>query len=1062
MSFVDRFDRRPQLPHTERIKPSRDQALLPIFAPLPAHTVHTPPPDPSPLVPSKASFSPSSGEKSKARDLLAAIRMLKIVEGDHRPATSDERQILSRFGGFGAVALSIFPDPIKGTYKPGWSIPGEELRSLLTPDEYESARRTTFSQFFTSPIVMEGMHDALARLGISSNATILEPGCGVGHFLSHGKPTQHFIGVELDSISGRIARLLHPTSEIRIENFRDTKLPPLDAVIGNVPFADIKLDFQGQKLSLHDFFVVKSVEALKPGGVLAVVTSHYTLDKQNASVREQIGQRADFLGAIRLPSDAFKKEGTAVVTDILFLRKRAPGQEPNHADPDWITAGTFALEGATVPINRYFLNHPENVLGEMSRKDTLYGGEGFSVLSNGDLASQLKEAITRLSESATPDEPKTAQRITQSQAERPNPPPPAFIPPLPLRHITEGSFFVGDDRIIRQIENGNAEPVTYCGTLLRTDGTPGARKIHSLIKLRDLARRVLQSQNEGWPEANRDEARRELNHAYDRFVAGHGPINKTTFTTTKDGGTIRRMPNLVKFKEDPDAMLVMSLEEYDEATGLAQKSAIMTKDVVGPRPPVTHVATAEEGLLVSLDHKGEVDLAYIATLYGKTEAEVVAELGDLIYRDPELKKWQTGDAYLSGNVRAKLVTAENAGPEYQRNADALRQVQPEDVLPGDIDANLGAPWIPASDIQKFAAELFNVPPEAFKIGHLKKDAVWSVEPDYRAIQSVAATADYGTSRINGTELLNLALNLKTPVIYDTVRGANGDERVLNPEETAAAREKQKLIKEKFKGWIFSDPDRTERLVRSYNDTYNNLRPRLFDGSHLDFPGMSKAITLKPHQVDAVWRCMTAGNTLLAHCVGAGKSFEIAAAAMKLKQTGLKKKSMCVIPNHMLEQFSREFMQLYPNAKLLVASKEDFTKERRKILTAKIATGDWDAIIVTHSSFERIGMSKEFQERFLRDQIKEYEELLKDKASSGRNIIKTLEKQKARREEKLKELLAEDKKDDGLVFDELGVDQIFYDESQAEYGLCSRALAIYRAFGVTSALNFIGDGLSSSE
>jgi N12 class adenine-specific DNA methylase len=976
-------------------------------------------------------FLAPTGEKAKAREILAAIRILKAVEREHRPATDDEMQALRRFGGFGPVALSIFPDPVTGRYKDaGWEQIGSELKGLLSPEEYDSAKRTTFSQFFTAPVVMMAMHEALARFGVADDAVILEPGCGTGNFISHGKPGQRFIGVELDSISGRIARLLHPKSDIRIENFRDSKLPPLDAVIGNVPFADIKFDFKGEKLSLHDFCIAKSIDSLKSGGVLAIVTSHYTLDKQNAAARERIASQADFLGAIRLPSDAFKREGTQVTTDIVFFRKRAPGQEPNHADQEWLETSVIGIQGADLQVNRYFCNHHEMVLGDWSRQDTLYG-TGFSVKSVGDLGSQLKEAVGRL-----------PGQVKRSEAERANPPPipaqkhvsvaptPVFIPPPPLRHIAEGSFFVGDDKVIRQMENGNAEPVTYGGTLLRTDGAMTGKRMVALIGLRDSARRVLQSQNEGWPEANRTEARRDLNWAYDRFVAQYGPINKTTFSETKDGTQIRRMPNLAKFREDPDAMLVMSLEEYDEATGKAEKAAIMKKDVVGPKPPVTRVTSAEEGLLVSLDHKGGIDLGYIATLYSKPEPEVVAELGDLIYRDPETKEWETADAYLSGNVRAKLVTAEKAGDEYARNAVALRSVQPEDVLPGDIDANLGAPWIPASDIQKFAGELFNVPPEAFKIGHLKKDAVWSVEPDYRAIQSVAATADYGTSRINGTELLSLALNLKTPVIYDTVRGANGDERVLNPEETAAAREKQKQIKEKFKGWIFSDPDRTERLVRDYNDTYNNLRPRLFDGSHLDFPGMSTAITLKPHQVDAVWRCMTAGNTLLAHAVGAGKSFEMAASAMKMKQAGLIKKPLIAIPNHMLEQFSREFMQLYPNAKLLVASKEDFTKDRRKMMTAKIATGDWDAIIVTHSSFERIGMSKEFQERFLREQIREYEELLKDKASSGRNIIKTLEKQKARREEKLKDLLAEDKKDDGLVFDELGVDQIFYDESQA--------------------------------
>ena len=751
-----------------------------------------------------------------------------------------------------------------------------------------------------------------------------------------------------------------------------------------------------------------------------MITSHYTLDKQDAAVREHLAGRADFLGAIRLPSDAFKREGTSVVADLIFLRKRAPGDPARHADPAWLRTRPVVVEDATVSINGYFLDHPGMMLGTPSRKDRLYDSS-YSLVGYGNLDDRLHAAIRTLPEGVavppTVVEPEAALSTTSTP----------FTPPPPLRHLTEGSLYVSDDRIIRQIEDGSGQPVNYCGVLLRTDGTPQARKIGALIGLRDDARVVLQSQNEGWPEANREAARRQLNRAYDQFTAKHGPINKTTITETKTG-TIRRMPNLVRFREDPDAMLVMSLEEYDEATSTAEKAAIMKQDVVGPKPPVTRVETAEEGLLIALDHRGAVDLPYIAQLLGNTEAFIIAELADLIYRDPDTKGWQTADAYLAGNVRAKLVTAERAGEEYARNAVALRSVQPEDVMPGDIDANLGAPWIPASDIRQFAAELFHVPAEAFKVGHLKKDAVWSVEPDYSALGSVAATADYGTGRINGTELLNLALNLKTPIIYDIVRGASGDQRVLNPTETAAAREKQKLVKAKFKDWIFSDPDRTERLVRDYNDTYNNLRPRLFDGSHLDFPGMSKAIELKPHQVDGIWRGMSGGNTLLAHCVGAGKSYLMAATGMKMKQAGLIKKPLYCIPNHMLEQFSREFTQLYPNAKLLTAGKEDFTKERRKLLTAKIASGDWDGIIVTHSSFERIGMSKEFQERFLRKQIKEYEDLLVDKSSSSRNIIKTLEKQKAAREEKLKDLLAKDKKDDGLVFDELGIDHIFYDES----------------------------------
>ena len=1026
----------PEKTYAAKVRASRGQPLLPIFGPPPKQAATAPPPRPEPIPPAAAvtadrgpPVSPAgppviaSGEKTKARDIIAAIRTLHQVEREHRPATADERLVLARFGGFGAVALSLFPDPVAGRYKDaGWQALGDELASLLTPEEYDSAKRTTFNAFYTSPTVIAAMHRAVRRLGVPDGATVLEPGCGTGNFVGQAPADMKFIGVELDSISGRIARALHPGHDIRVESFRDTRLPEgsLDAVIGNPPFADVRLDYRGKKLPLHDFFLAKSLDALKPGGILALVTSHYTLDKQNAATREHLAVQADFLGAIRLPSDAFKREGTSVVTDIVFFRKRAAGEPARHADPDWLATGPLSVEGTEVAVNRYFLNHPEQVFGQWSRKDRLYGGEaGYSVTGSGDLAEKLDQAVSRLPELAS-------TRPIQARPEAA----PSFNPPPPERHITEGSLFIGDDRIIRQMTDGQAEPVTYSGVLLRTDGTPQARKIGALIELRDHARRVLRSQNEGWPDSHRDEARRALNRVYDRFVAANGPINKTTFTPAKDGGVIRRMPNLVKFREDPDAMLVMALEDYDEVTGNAAKAPILLRDVVGKSPPITSVASAEEGLLVSLDRTGGIDVALISRLYGKPEGAIIAELGDLIYRDPESQAWQTADAYLSGNVREKLKTAEAAGPAYARNAEALRQVQPEDVLPGDIDAGLGSPWLPEADIRAFAAELFRVSPSAVSIGHLKKDAVWSVEAGHAAEASVAATAEFGTARANGTWLLDLALNMKTPVIYDTVHHEGREERVVNQEETLAAREKQKLIKERFKSWVFEEPGRTQRLVRLYNDTYNNLRPRLFDGGHLDFPGMSQGIELRPHQQDAVWRGMSSGNTLLAHAVGAGKTFTMAATGMKLKQAGLVKKPMFVVPNHMLEQFSREFMQLYPNAKLLVAAKEDLAKDRRKLLTAKIASGEWDGIVVTHSSFERIGMSKDYREKFLREQVGEYDQLLRDHAGSGtpRNIIKTIEKQKARREERLKELAAEDKKDDGLVFDELGVDHVFIDEA----------------------------------
>jgi SAM-dependent methyltransferase len=597
----------------------------------------------------------ASGEKAKARDIIAAIRTLCTIEQESRPATEEEKLILGRFSGFGPVALSIFPNPVTGQYKDaGWQSIGEELKSLLTPAEYDSVKRTTFNAFYTSPTVIQAIHQGIERLGVPTNATILEPGCGTGNFMRFAAPGSHFIGVEMDSISGRLAKALHPGQDIRIENFRDTRLPEgrIDAVVGNVPFADLKLDYDGMRLSLHDYFFAKSIDALKPGGVMALVTSHYTLDKQNAAIREYLADKADFVGAIRLPSDAFKREGTAVVTDIVFFRKRDRGEPAHHVDPDWLGVAPLAIDGAEVSINRYFLNHPEMVLGTWSRKDTLYGGDdSYSVISNSDLTPQIQNAISRLPhfdarEASGPEEPRA----------------PAFMPPPPERHINEGSFFINGDRIIHQLQDGQGVPVVYGGTTLKADGTLVGKRLAALVGLRDRARRVLQSQNEDWPEANRSEARRELCRAYDRFDLAYGPINKTTFGQTTDGSIIRRMPNLVKFREDPDAMLVMSLEDYDEATGKATKAAIMVKDVVGKTPPVTQVKSAEEGLLVSLNQRGSVDMPFIATLYGKPEPQVIAELGDLIFDDPDSKSWQTADAYLSGNVREKLAAAERAGP----------------------------------------------------------------------------------------------------------------------------------------------------------------------------------------------------------------------------------------------------------------------------------------------------------------------------------------------------------------------------------------------------------------
>jgi hypothetical protein len=718
-------------------------------------------------------FLISMGEKAKAHDILNAIRTLQQIETEQRPAAPEERNILGKFSGFGAVALRLFPDPITGQYKDdSWRELGEELQSLLTPEEYDSAKRTTFTAFYTSPIVMQAMHDALSRLGLPHSATVLEPGCAIGNFMGLAPEGMRFIGVELDSLSGRIARALYPEHDIRIENFRDTRLPPVDAAIGNVPFADVKLEYQGQKFSLHDFFILKSLDAVKPGGVMAVVTSHYTMDKQNPEIREQIAERADFLGAIRLPSDAFKREGTSVVTDILFLRKRPLGEEPNHADPTWLDTEPLTIDGVDIPINKYFLNYPEMVLGTWSRQDRLYGGT-YSLESNGNLADQLQQAIQRLPEGIYSAQLSAVDDIGVVDM------------PLPLleRHVTEGSFFVADDKTIMQVQHGQGLPVKHGDRVLKANGSGVMEKrLAHLIEIRDQARRVLLSQNEDWPVWQREEARRELNRAYDAFVSRYGAINKTTISAREDGTVTRRMPNLVKFRDDPDAMLVMSLEEYDEEADKAKKADIMERDVVGRAPPVTEVRSAEEGLLQSLNQRGRIDLPYISDLYHAPEDQIISELGDLIYQDPQTQDWQTADQYLSGNVRAKLKAAEESG--YQRNVDALAKVQPEDVLPGDIDANLGAPWIPVSDIEAFAAHLFHVQPGAIKIGHFKKDATWTVSGDWSASNSVAVMNDYGTHRINGIALLEQALNLRSPTIYDVIRHPDGsEERKINQDDT---------------------------------------------------------------------------------------------------------------------------------------------------------------------------------------------------------------------------------------------------------------------------------------
>ena len=984
------------------------------------------------VMPNTTLKSPAPGlsDRRRARQLLAAIRTLQTVEQAQRPPTAEERVVLEQYGGLGPVGLRLFPGTGDRVWRDAsWQALGEEFRALLTADEYVSARRTILTAYFTPALIIQWIYAALRQLGVPSDILALEPGCGVGGFIAAAPSAWRFVAVELDGLTARVASTLFPHHDVRTGNIRDVALPSVQCVIGNVPFSDIRYSWEGHPLSLHEYCFAKSLSCLTPGGILALIVTHFLLDRANPSFREFLVTHADFLGAVRLPSGAL--EGTKVCADVLFLRKRFPGQPPQHVDHQWTQTLPVMLDGTEVRLSRYFQHHRYMLLGAYSHEDRLYcAQDGFSVHSTGDLAMQLAAVLQYF--------PRNVYAVETPAASIIPPLPPLPLPPIAL-HITEGSFFVAQNHAIMQVQHGEAIPVRHGTKPLHANGRGFLeQRLAALLHLRDVTRGVLQSQNDGWTVSEREAARLALNETYDAFIAKYGAVNRTTIHSKADGSVIRRMPNITLFRDDPDAMLVLALEEYDEETDTATKAAIMLRDVVGHTPPITAAGSAEAALLQSLNVHGAVNLPYMAQLYSGSPRQIIDELGDLLYQNPETQDWLTADAYLSGNVRAKLVTATAAGDAYRRNVIALQAVQPEDVLPSDIDANLGAPWIPTSDIQAFAAHLFQVDTDWVTIRHVPHEALWEVQGSWRLEYQVAVRSDYGTNRMNGIALFEQALNLQVPTIYDTRYAPGGkEERTINQDETLAAREKQKAIKAAFKAWIFTDPERTERLVRMYNDTYNNLRLRAFDGGHLSFPGMNPAFHPYAHQKDGIWRIMCGGNSLMAQLVGAGKSAIMAAAAMKMKQAGLIQKPIFIVPNHLLEQFGREFLHVYPNAKLLMASREDFTRDRRKLLTAKMASQAWDAILVTHSSFERIGMSHDFQAQFLRKQIAEYETLLVDHAEThpsrrrgGRSVLKMIENQLARLEAKLKDLMAEKKKDDGLVFDEIGVDHIFYDESQA--------------------------------
>lgn len=994
---------------------------------------------PNPLPPSLAGVSHAlsdrfrledtpavSGLKRKARATLDALRQLKQLEAEDRDATEEEKHILAGFSGFGPLANHIFPEPGTGTYKEGWAILGQELAELLTVEEYASAKRSTFNAFYTSPTVMEAIYDGLTRMGVpSTGAHVLEPGCGIGNFIGMAPSGMQFTAIEQEVLSGRIARALYPDQDIRIEPFQKSVLPAgsLDVVVGNVPFSDLTLKWQDGKLALHEYFFAKSLDSLREGGILALVTSRYTLDKKDPSFREYLAGQADFLGAMRLPKGAFRQEGTEVVTDIVFLRKRPPAQAPAHA-AGWLE--TAALPDQEAYCNQYFLTHPTMVVGELAQYQGMYRNHELTVTFPDDYTSRLQAALAYLPADAYLAPPDPALDRPQARA----------APATPSRSLPPGSRFIDAAGHILHITDqaGTAEPLIYGGKPLDAlSGATGTR-LAALIGIREAARAVLDTQREQRTDEEKETARTILNQRYDQFVEQWGPINKTSISTTSDGVTVRRQPNLTAFKDDPDAYLVMALEQYDEKTDSAIKMPIMERDVIGPTPPVHQVASALDGLLVSLNQRGAVDLDYISTLYGASPEDITRELGSYIYYDPAQGRYVTAEEYLSGNVRAKLRLARDHADDARvgMGIAALEEAQPDPVPPGDIDVTLGAAWIPAPIIQTFIAELLHCEVSEIAVRYVEKEALWSVDAPAWVKGKVEAISTYGTAERPALSLIHDALNMRVPTVMTTVRIDGSDRQIPDQEATLAAREKQKAIKESFQQWLFADPVRADELVTRYNQQFNSTRLRQYDGSHLTFPGINPDIELRPHQKDAIWRVMNGHNTLLAHAVGAGKTFEMIASGMKMKQCSLVRKPLYVVPNHMLEQFSREFYLLYPDAQLLVASKEDLAKANRKLFTAKAASGEWDGVIMTHSSFEKIGMSPAFQESFVREQIADYEALLTDMKTGAdedaKRLIKRVEKQKEQWEQRLEDLTNHDRKDSGLTFEDLGVDHLFVDEA----------------------------------
>ena len=945
----------------------------------------------------------AGGPKAKYKANMEAIHLLQTLEKEERLATPEEQEILSRYVGWGGIPQAFEEN------NSSWANEYLELKNTLSPEEYSAARASTLNAFYTSPTVIRSMYEALENMGLKQG-NILEPSCGVGNFMGlipESMSKANMYGVELDPVSGRIAKQLYQKNKIAVQGFEETSYPDsfFDCVIGNVPFGAYQVSdrrYDRHHFMIHDYFIAKSLDLVRPGGVVAVVTSSGTMDKQNPAVRQYIANRAELLGAIRLPNNAFQRNAnTSVVSDILFFQKR---DRASIEEPEWLNLKETP-EGYSV--NAYFAEHPEMVLGDFTTESTQYGKQEVTVKPKEGitLEEQLKEAVQNIHGTITELE------LSDTELEEDV----VSIPADP--DVKNFSFTVVNEEVYYR-ENSVMNRMELPAMT--------AERVKGMVKIRDVTNELIRCQMEEGSDEQITKLQEKLNEEYDIFTAKYGLISSNA--------------NKRAFSQDSSYCLLTSLEFLDDKGELKRKADIFTKRTIRRAETVTSVDTASEALAVSIGERAGVDLSYMAQLSGKTEAELTEELAGVIFKNPISEKWEPSDEYLSGNVREKLQIAKQFAedhPEYQVNVQYLEQVQPKDLDASEIEARLGATWISEDYITRFMAETFHTPRyyvgSKVKVQYAEVTGQWNVMgKNVDSYGNALVTSTYGTQRANAYRLLEDALNLRDTKIYDTVQDADGEHRELNRKETMLAQQKQELIKEEFKEWIFKDLHRREDLCKIYNERFNSIRPREYDGSHIQFVGMNPEITLMPHQKNAVAHVLYGNNTLLAHCVGAGKTFQMIAAGMESKRLGLSQKNLYVVPNHLTEQWGSDFLRLYPGANILVATKKDFEPANRKRFCSRIATGDYDAVIIGHTQFEKIPLSKERQIAMLEDQIADITFSIEEAAhQAGQNYtIKQLEKTKKSLQARMKKLNDQTRKDDVVTFEQLGVDRLFVDESHS--------------------------------